>query len=223
MADDSYAQSRAFDAMNPRGLAAKREYVRGLEQRRDPEALSLLVECLCDESSYMRDLAQQAFIRIGEPAVPVLLPLLEQGLWFTRTSAAGILGRLSARAAVPRLTRLADDRNRTVAEGAGEALAAIGRAGGGFRIAHVLHRLPPDQRRRRLEELARRDSMLAGAIERLMASDELMTLEDDGTLADDSPVVRGAVKGVEWDVLTRVAPRRDPPPGTPGDGGAANA
>jgi HEAT repeat protein len=223
MGDDSHAPSRAFDAMNSRGLAAKREYVRGLEQRRDPEALSLLVECLCDESSFMRGLAEQAFIRIGEAAVPALLPLLEQGLWFTRTSAAGILGRLSARAAVPELARLGDDRNRTVADGACEALVAIGRTGGGFRIAHVLHRLPHDQRRRRLQELARRDGALAGAIERLMASDELMTLDDDGALADDSPVVRGAVRGVEWDVLRRSAPRRDPPPGTLGDGGAVNA
>ena len=223
MADDSYAPSRAFDALNPRELAAKRDYVRGLEQRRDPEALALLVECLCDESSFMRGLAEQAFVRIGEPVVPVLLPLLVQGLWFTRTSAAGILGRLSARAAVPVLARLADDRNRTVADGAGEALVAIGRSGGGFRIAHMLHRLPPDQRGRRMKELARRDGVLAGAVERLMASVELMTLEDDGTLADDSAVVRGAIDGVEWDVLTRSAPRRDPPPGTPGDGRAASA
>src|SRR5437667_5611512 len=97
VADDKFAQSQAFDAMNPRGLAAKREYVRGLEQRRDAEAMSLLVECLCDESWYLRDLAERAFLRLGDEAAPVLMPLLEQGLWFSRTSAAGILGRLGYR------------------------------------------------------------------------------------------------------------------------------
>ena len=223
MADDKFAQSRAFDAMNPRGLAAKREYVRGLEQRRDPESLSLLVECLCDESWYLRDLAEQTFMRLGEEVAPVLLPLLEQGLWFTRTSAAGILGRFGYRPAVPALLRLAEDKNRTVIEAAYDSLVAIGRARGAFRIAHVLHRLPPDVRRRRIQDLARRDSVLAGSIERMMASDELMVIEDDGALSDDSPLVRASVDGVEWEVLTSPAPRRDEPRTARGDGGAGNA
>jgi HEAT repeat protein len=223
VADDKFAQSRAFDAMNPRGLAAKREYVRGLEQRRDPESLSLLVECLCDESWYLRDLAEQTFMRLGEEVAPVLLPLLEQGLWFTRTSAAGILGRFGYRPAVPALLRLAEDKNRTVIEAAYDSLVAIGRARGAFRIAHVLHRLPPDVRRRRIQDLARRDSVLAGSIERMMASDELMVIEDDGALSDDSPLVRASVDGVEWEVLTSPAPRRDEPRTARGDGGAGNA
>jgi len=223
MPDDKFAQSRAFDAMNPRGLAAKREYVRGLEQRRDPESLSLLVECLCDESSYLRDLAEKAFLRLGPDVAPVLLPLLEQGLWFTRTSAAAILGRFAFRPAVPTLMRLAEDKNRTVGEGACESLVAIGRAGGAFRIAHVLHRMAPDARRRRLQELARRDGVLAAGVERMMASEELMVRSDDGELADDSPVVRASVEGVEWEVLTGSAPRRDEPRTAKGDGGAGKA
>ncbi len=223
MADDKFAQSQAFDAMNPRGLAAKREYVRGLEQRRDPESLSLLVECLCDESWYLRDLAQHAFLRLGEDGAPVILPLLEQGLWFTRTCAAGILGQLAWRPAVPALLRLADDGNRTVGEAACDALVAIGRGRGAFRIAHVLHRLPPDVRRRRLQDLARRDGALAARLERMLASEELMVLEDDGALADDSPVVRSSVEGVEWEVLTSPAPRKDEPRKAKGDGGTGNA
>jgi len=223
MPDDSFAQSRAFDAMNPRGLAAKREYVRGLEQRRDPESLSLLVECLCDESGYLRDLAEQAFVRLGPEAAPVVAPLLEQGLWFTRTTAASILGRFGYRPAVPALMRLADDKNRTVGDAAGASLVAIGRGGGAFRIAHVLHRMAPDARRRRLQDLARRDGTLAAGIQRMMANDELMVREDDGELADDSPVVRASVEGVEWEVLTGSAPRKDEPRTAKGDGGAGKA
>ena len=220
MADEKFVQSKAFDAMNPRGLAAKRDYVRGLERRRDPEAMSLLIECLCDESWYLRDLSEQAFLRLGDEAAPVLLPLLEQGLWFTRTSAAGILGRLGCRAAVPALLRLAEDPNRTVAEAACDSLVAIGRQRGAFRIAHLLHRQPHDVRRRRLEEIARRDHALAGRIERLLASESLMTLEDDGALGDDSPMVRGASEGLDWKLITGPAPPQETPHAEEGDGGA---
>ena len=65
MADDRLPVG-PLEALNARGLTAKREYVRGLEQRKDAEAFSLLVECLCDESWFLRDLAEQAFVRLGE-------------------------------------------------------------------------------------------------------------------------------------------------------------
>jgi hypothetical protein len=65
MTDDKYGQGRTLDAMNARGLAGKRDYVRSLEQRRDEEAMSLLVECLCDESWYLRELAENALLRLG--------------------------------------------------------------------------------------------------------------------------------------------------------------
>src|SRR5262249_55056050 len=80
MSDDKYAQSKPIDALNSRGLTGKREYVRGLEQRADAEALSLLIECLCDESWYLRDQAEQALLRLGPDTAGVLLPMLEQGL-----------------------------------------------------------------------------------------------------------------------------------------------
>jgi HEAT repeat protein len=128
MSDDKYAQSKPIDALNSRGLTGKREYVRGLEQRADAEALSLLIECLCDESWYLRDQAEQALLRIGpDIAAGVLLPMLEQGLWFTRTSAARVLGRFGHRPAVPGLLRLAEDANETVAIAARDSMVMIGR------------------------------------------------------------------------------------------------
>src|SRR5262249_42008651 len=169
-------------------------------------------ECLCDESAYLRDLSEQVFMRMGDEAGPVLLPLLEQGLWFTRTSAAGILGRLGYRAAVPALLRLADDQNHTVAEAPCHSLIAIGRQRGSFRIAHVLHRQPPDLRRRRLEELAQRDAAVAVHIQRMLSSPDLMALEDDGALADDSPVVSAGVE-------TLAGSKNDRPRAREGSGG----
>jgi len=210
MSDEKHAPAKTYDALNTRSLSAKREYVRGLEQRRDAEAISLLVECLCDESWYLRQLAEEAFLHLGDEGAPVLLPLLEQGLWFTRASAAGVLGKLGYPPAVPGLLRLSEDKNRSVAEAAREALLAVGRSSGAVRIAHVLHRMAPDVRRRRLDEIAARDAALAERIQRLMTNDELMEVEDADLLTDDHPVVRASEDGFEWEVLTSPSPPKEP-------------
>jgi HEAT repeat protein len=202
MSDEKHPPGKTYDALNTRSLAAKREYVRGLAQRRDTEAMSLLVECLCDESWYLRQLAEQAFLNLGSEGAALLLPLLEEGLWFTRTSAAGILGKLGYPPAVPGLLRLTEDKNRTVAEAAREALLAVGRSSGAVRIAHVLHRLPPATRSRRLDEFAARDAALVERIQRLMTNDEIMAVEDVDLLTDDHPVVRASEDGFEWEMLT---------------------
>ncbi|MEK7330364.1 MAG: HEAT repeat domain-containing protein [Candidatus Eisenbacteria bacterium] len=219
MSDDKFSQGKPFDALNSRGLIGKREYVRSLEQRRDDEALSLLVECLCDESWYLRDQAEEALARIGPSVAPVLLPLLEQGLWFTRTSAARVLGRFGHRPAVPGLMRLADDANETVADAARDALVAIGRGGGSISLAQALHGLPPDLRRRRFDEIAARDRHLGERVERMMRNDELMTAEGGEALSDESAVVRASEEGLEWEVLTG-PPASAPRPEETGSGRA---
>jgi HEAT repeat protein len=218
MSDDG-TQSKPFDALNSRGLTGKRDYVRSLEQRRDDEALSLLVECLCDESWYLRDQAEEALDRIGAAAAPVLLPLLEQGLWFTRTSAARVLGRFGHRPAVPGLMRLAEDANETVADAARDALVVIGRSNGSVTLARALHDLPPDPRRRRLEEIAARDRHLGERVERMMRDDELMAAEVTQDLSDESAVVRASEEGLEWEVLTG-PPANRPRPDDAGGGRA---
>lgn len=221
MTDDKAGQSRALDAFNSRGLTAKREYVRGLEQRRDPEAISLLVECLCDESGYLRELAEEAFLRMGEVQADVLLPLLGQGLWYTRASAARVLGRLGFRPAVPGLLALAEDANEAVRAAAGDALVTLAHARGSTRIAHALHRLPPDARRRRMDDIERRDHALLERLERLMRNEELMGLDPPDVYGDDHPAVRTSEEGVEWEVLTGPPPPKERPPGA-GEGHAGS-
>jgi HEAT repeat protein len=215
MSEETFSQSR-LDALNSRGLAGKREYVRGLEQRSDTEALSLLVECLCDESWYLRELAEDSLMRIGERSTTVLLPLLEQGLWYTRSSAARVLGRFGRREAIPGLLRLSDDVNDSVAEAAREALVRIGRHGGAASLARGMHELDPEPRRRRTDELLERDRPLAERLDHLMRNEELMRAADGASLADDHPLVRAAEQGLEWEVLT--GPARSAPREEPGDG-----
>jgi len=217
MTDDKYGQSKAVDVLNFRALNAKRDYVRDLVNRDDGEALSLLVECLCDESGYLRDLAEVALPKLGDRGANAVLPLLESGLWFTRVSSVRVLGRMGFKAAVPALLRLTEDANRTVADAAREALVAIGHQGGSARIAHAIYRLPPDARRRLLDELIVRDRSLADRIDRLTRSEELMNVSDGAQLSDDSTAVRATEEGVEWEVLTG-PPRTDAPPGSQGEG-----
>lgn len=218
MTDDRVAHSRALDAINARGLTAKREYVRGLETRRDAEALSLLVECLCDESSYLRELAEEAFVRMGEEQAHALLPLLGQGLWYTRASAARALGRMGYRPAAPALLALAEDPNEAVRGSAAEALVTLAHQRGSTRLAHALHRMPPDARRRRMDDLTRRDRALGERLERLMRNDELMSLDPPDAYGDDHPAVRTSEEGVEWEVLTG-----PPPPERPRGAGGGHA
>ncbi len=209
MTDDRYGQTKSVDVLNARGLAAKREYVRELEHRNDDQALQLLVECMCDESWYLRDLAEQVLVKLGERGAKVLVPLLGQGLWFSRTSAARVLGTLGYRPAVPDLLRLTGDPNQTVTNAARDALVAIGARRGAVRLACALHRMPPDARRRQLDEIGARDRALHERLERLMHNEELMDIEDVDSLTDDSPAVRAAEEGVEWEVLTGPPPPKE--------------
>ena len=216
--DDKQGQ-RTWDATNTRGLAAKRESVRELELRADDEAIAQLVNCLRDESWYLRDLAETALVRLGRRASRALLPLLSHGLWFSRASAARIFGKIGDGDAVPGLFVLTRDDNDTVGAAAVDALLAIGHQRGSIRLAHALHRMPPDARAARLDQIMSRDPALGDRLRRFLRSDELMGVEDASVLNDDSAAVRATEEGVEWEVLT------GPPPPKPrgGDGAGGDA
>ena len=202
MADDHHSPPSPFEGLNARGLTAKREYVRGLEQRRDAEAISLLVECLCDESTFLRELAEQAFLRMGEEQAAPLVPMLAGGLWYTRLSAARLLGRLGYRPAVPALLALCDDPNGTVATAARDAVVAVARLRGSSRLAHALVRMAPEKKRLRLAEIAERDRVLVKTLERLMTDADLMAADHPDALVDpdesaraEKPAAKSATPG----------------------------
>ncbi len=201
MADDHPGTSRIHDAMSARGLAGKRDYVRSLEQRRDEEALKLLVECLCDESGYLREMAESALLRLGERSGPALLPLLEQGLWFSRSSSARVLGRLGFGPAAGPLVRLTADRVENVVRDSCIALAELGRRGGLARIAWELQQLAPERRQERLVMLAAIDRPFAERLERLLRSEDLQRHTNPESLDDAAPWVRASEEGVAWETI----------------------
>jgi HEAT repeat protein len=201
MADDKYSSLRALDAMQVRGLDGKREYVDSLEARGDEQALSLLVECLCDESAFLRDLAEHALERLGARAVEVLLPHLTQGLWFTRASVARVLGRLSAREALPGLLEMAGDANRSVAEAAREGFVRVAAGGHAVSAARALYRGPAPVRQAVLALAGRTEKDLAAQLVRVLADDQLMTAGEDEVLSEDATLAEPH-EGVEWELLT---------------------
>lgn len=210
MADDKPGVGPVSDAMSSRGLAGKRDYVRSLERRRDDDALVRLVECLSDESGYLRELAEAALLKIGERSGPALLPLLGQGLWFSRSSAARVLGQMGHAAAAGPLLRLADDSVETVVRDAYGALVTLGRSGASARIAWELHRMQPEQRHERLARLVQTDRAMGERIQRLLGVETLMSQTDPDVLLDDSPLVRASEELPTWERLP------DPPPVKPG-------
>ncbi len=212
MPDESTAGRRALDALSIRGLAGKRDYVRSLEQRRDPEAMSLLAECLCDESSYLRDLAEAALLQMGERGAAAVVPLLGQGLWFSRASAARLLGRLGHAPAAAGLLGLTGDSVETVVREAYAALATLAQRGGAARIAWELHRAAPERRLDRLARLQAVDRPAADRVERLLRSENLMTQADPDVLRDDAPLVRETEEGDEWEPLSPPPTRPATPP-----------
>jgi len=201
MTDDRSVAGRIPEAMSMRGLAGKRDYVRSLENRRDEEAMSLLIECLCDESWYLRELAEEALFRIGTRSGAALVPLLDQGLWYSRASAARVLGRIGHLSAIGALVALTEDPVHTVRQEAYATLAVLAAQGGRVRLAWALQQLPPERRAERLERLAHVDRVLAERLQRLFERDELRAATDPEGLRDDAPWVRACEEGMTWDDL----------------------
>jgi len=216
MADDRSGAGRVTDATSSRGLAGKRDYVRSLEQRRDEAALGPLVECLCDESGYLRELAEAALLRVGERSGPALLPLLGQGLWFSRTSAARVLGWIGYAPAASPLLKLTGDSVGAVVSEAVAALVALCERGGSARVAWELNRLPPGERERPLARLLAIDRDLGERLAQLLGLEELMSLPDPAALRDDLPRVRASEARDAGDApAMRIGTQVSPGPATP--------
>lgn len=210
MSDERAGAGRISESMSMRGLAGKRDYVRSLENRRDEESLSLLVGCLGDESWYLRELAESALLKIGERCGPGLLPLLGQGLWFSRSSAARVLGRIAYVPAAGPLLKLTFDRVETVVVDAYAALILLASQGGSARVAWELLQLVPERRSERLARLMKLDRALGDRLVRLQQLEPLKSRTEAEDLRDDAPWVRASEEGFAWDVIP------SPPPVRPG-------
>ncbi|MFO7570622.1 MAG: FlgO family outer membrane protein [Smithellaceae bacterium] len=94
----------------------------------DPKALELLIECLGSLEYNIPQLAQEALVSIGKPAVPYLIKGLESEQGSVQYKSAKALGLIGPEAAiaVPALRSLMQSRSKALQTIAREALEAIG-------------------------------------------------------------------------------------------------
>ncbi|HLB48989.1 MAG TPA: HEAT repeat domain-containing protein [Anaerolineales bacterium] len=98
----------------------------GLGTRREPEAISALVACLADASSFLARTATDSLERIGKPAVSALIEALTHQDAQTRGLAARALAHIKDTSSIPALFKTLEDESAIAQYWADEALERMG-------------------------------------------------------------------------------------------------
>jgi len=95
------------------------------EGRQGADQIARLVDLIGNEQFSIRVAATKELIELGQPALPALLSVLREGLWFTRECAAQVLGRIGGAEAIGPLLERLQDENIGVRRSAVQALSVI--------------------------------------------------------------------------------------------------
>jgi HEAT repeat protein len=117
------------------------------------ETLHALLEALQDDSWHLRQYAAKGLVQVGGKAVPHLIRLLTEGVWFVRSGAASALGEIGREQAFDPLTRLVNDENMNVRRQTILALARISAQIPASRAAQILAQQALSLRQQVLEAL----------------------------------------------------------------------
>lgn len=167
--DERIESGRAIEALRRKNLEGKRAFIEELRRHQDAKSISLLLEILCDESWFLRELAIKALVEMGEPARMPLRGILTSGLWYTRAAAVRALGAMGDAATAPHILVMLEDSNRTARDAAVVALKSLVAAGQTAALGRALAATPPERRGERLALLDRIDPDLARNVEAAMA------------------------------------------------------
>ena len=191
----------------------KRAMIEELVRSRGPAAPALLAEMLGNDSWTLRKLAADGLASLGPQGLEHVLPLATSGVWFTRASAARVLGSIGGFESLPLLIGMLGEDNRTVREAAAGALGEVARRGGSAAVSRCLYNLAPPARESFLVALAGKDAALSERLRSHLADGQLMgTREDDEELWDrSSEELPRPAHGLVWEVLTGGKPRGGPP------------
>ncbi len=162
---DRLEAGRTLEALRRKNLEGKKLFIEELRDQKTPKSVSLLLEILCDESWYLRDLAIGALVESGEIARGPLRNVFRSGLWYTRAAAGIALGRLGDKPSAPGILALLDEPNRTVREAAAKAALRLSENGGSEALVRALAELSYDRAAERLSTLRRIHPDLADALE----------------------------------------------------------
>jgi len=187
--------TRLWEEMRNRDPEEKAAWIRELARDSSDESLETLLSVLEQESWFLRDQAARALATLGERVVGPLIEYLGSGLWYTRASAASVLGRMGLPVAAEPLTGLLSDANRTVRDAAWDALVRLAdNEFGAHAAAEAFLALPERARRFALDGILAR-SPEAG--ERIVRSME--DLERHGSRARELPRAVNQSDTLAWE------------------------
>jgi HEAT repeat protein len=148
--EDKLESGRTLEALRRKNLEGKRLFIEELRRQKTTRAVSLLLEILCDESWYLRELAIGALVETGQPAIEPLRKCLNEGLWYTRAAAARALGRLGDGKSAGEILALLEESNRTVREAAVDAIQKLVATAGTDSLCAALAESPRERRSARI-------------------------------------------------------------------------
>jgi HEAT repeat protein len=171
--DDKLESGRTLEALRRKNLEGKRLFIEELRRQKTTKSVSLLLEILCDESWFLRELAIGALVESGGLAIEPLRRVLKSGLWYTRAAAARALGRSGDGPSASDILVLLDEPNRTVREAAVDAVQALAANAGTEALSAALADSARERRMNRLSLIGHVAPDLASRLE--MESEALLS------------------------------------------------
>ncbi len=161
--------ARLWEELRHRDPEEKLGWITQLAQDPTEDSIEVLLDVLQQESWFLRDQAARVLATMGEPVFAPLVGYLGSGLWYTRASAVGALGRMGNPKAAAPLVGMLNDPNRTVRDAVWDALLLLCRNELATpELAAAFDGLPEKARRFALDGLMERDSEAAGQVLRHM-------------------------------------------------------
>jgi HEAT repeat protein len=117
--------NHAVDLFKSRDVKKRREAIDLAASLDSREAAALMIKALQDQSWSLREYAIGKGADLGSPLVGPLCRLLRSGVWYSRAAAVKVLELIGDRRALLPLSAVLGDGNRSVADAAKSAFAAL--------------------------------------------------------------------------------------------------
>ncbi|MBD3334449.1 MAG: hypothetical protein GF355_02945 [Candidatus Eisenbacteria bacterium] len=173
------------------------EMLRQMPPKPTSEQCRELVAALATEKWSLREKIAERLALAGPPAVPALLEMLANGLWFSRAAAVKALGRMADPRALLPVLKACKEANQTVSEEALRAAVGYCRAGMSLAVAKIVQARGPLVRADFNQRLKQVDAASAARLERLWAEKDLMGPESRLS-ADQEETLAQRVRDEDW-------------------------
>lgn len=117
--------NHAVELFKSRDVKKRREAIDLAASLESREAAALMIKALQDQSWSLREYAVGRAADLGGPLVGPLCRLLRSGVWYSRAAAVKVLELIGDRRALVPLSAVLGDGNRSVADAAKSAFAAL--------------------------------------------------------------------------------------------------